>query len=72
MKNQNCDGGFCKKEEGEVRVLPSGDGNLFLCRACFDNEMKFRRDQNRTVRMVIHPIVKWKDLKLVELVESVS
>ena len=43
-----CDGGHCRSATGEVRVLPSGgSSNLILCRACFDHEIRWRRDRNR-------------------------
>lgn len=43
----NCDGSG-PHIRGEVRVLPTGgDGNSILCRACFDREIRYRRDRNR-------------------------
>lgn len=46
-KNNMCDNDKCRSETGEVRVLPlAGDGNLILCRACYDHEMRWRRERN--------------------------
>lgn len=46
-KNWNCDGDKCLVSEGEIRVLPTGgDSNLLLCRACYENEMRYRRERN--------------------------
>lgn len=48
MKNPNCDNDKCRDANGEVRVLPLGGGaNLILCRACFEHELRFRRERNR-------------------------
>jgi hypothetical protein len=45
--NVNCDGAGPHKA-GQVRVLSTGgDGNLILCRYCFNREIAFRRDRNR-------------------------
>jgi hypothetical protein len=48
-KNPNCDSDRCLLHKGEVRLLPlSGDGlhgNMIVCRACFEHEMHFRREQ---------------------------
>lgn len=48
MSNPNCDNDKCLSATGEVRVLPTGgDGNLILCRACFEHELRFRVTRNR-------------------------
>lgn len=49
MNNPNCDGDKCGiNKTGQVRVLPTGgDSNAILCRPCFENELRFRRDRNR-------------------------
>lgn len=48
MTNPNCDGGYCTRETGEVRVLPTGgDSNAILCRACLEHELRYRRERNR-------------------------
>jgi hypothetical protein len=48
MKNPNCDNDKCRSSTGQVRVLPTGgDGNAILCRACFDYELRWRRERNR-------------------------
>lgn len=54
IHNPNCDGSKCQSEHGEVRLLPTGgDSNAILCRACFDNEIMFRRERNASV---LHPV----------------
>jgi hypothetical protein len=47
-RNPNCDNDKCELSRGQVRVMPSGgDSNLILCRACWEYELLFRRDQNK-------------------------
>lgn len=44
FRNWDCSNDKCTDPHSEVRVLPyGGGGNLTLCRACFDHEMRFRR-----------------------------
>jgi hypothetical protein len=65
--NPNCDGGHCKSETGEVRVLPySSDGNLIICKSCYDNEMRFRRDRNRETGRLIYDLPAWETLTIYE------
>ena len=46
-QNPNGDGDKCRKESGEVRLLPLGGGaNGILCRACYEYEMAYRGDRN--------------------------
>ncbi len=49
-RNPNCDGGYCRTETGEVRVVPLSSGpqagNLILCRGCFDRDIAWRRRRN--------------------------
>lgn len=47
MNNPMCDGsGPCSS--GEVRVLPyTVDGNIILCRSCFEREIAWRIERNR-------------------------
>jgi len=43
-----CDGGYCDRNEGEVRVLPTGgEGNMILCFACYRAEITWRKQRNR-------------------------
>ena len=50
MSNPNCDGSHCLSSTGEVRVLPTGGGsNLILCCACHANEIRYRRERNRSL-----------------------
>lgn len=50
IHNPNCDGDKCRANTGEVRVMSiGGGGNLILCRACWENELSFRRERNRVV-----------------------
>lgn len=48
-KNPDCDGSdeSCKGSL-EVRILPTGDSNLILCRDCHAHEMAFRRERARS------------------------
>lgn len=53
-QNPHCDGSHCRASTGEVRVLPTGgDSNAILCRACYENEIRFRRERNASV---LHPV----------------
>lgn len=46
-ENPNCDGGHCRTEFGEVRILPTGgESNAILCKNCFLYEMQYRRYRN--------------------------
>jgi len=48
MQN-NCDGSG-PHASGEVRVMPTGgDGNLILCRHCWNREVEYRRDRNKAL-----------------------
>lgn len=43
-ENPNCDMQKCRKAEGEVKMLPlRGDGNMILCRHCFETEVLHRK-----------------------------
>lgn len=47
MSNPRCDGAHCASASGEVRRLDiGGDSAAHLCRACFDNEMQWRKERN--------------------------
>ncbi len=45
----NCDGrGPCTP--GTVKVLPiGGEGNLILCRSCWNREIEYRQNRNRSL-----------------------
>ncbi len=50
-QNPNCDGDKCRKESGEVRLLPLDKdtvhgGNLILCHACYTYEIAYRKERN--------------------------
>ena len=46
-QQNNCDGSG-PHEPGDVRVLPTGgDGNMILCRNCYEREIRYRVDRNR-------------------------
>lgn len=48
ISNPNCDGGRCKRADGEVRVYPiGGSGNLILCLDCWQHENRYNRDRGR-------------------------
>lgn len=49
-KNPNCDGGHCRRPNGETRLLPTGgDGNAILCLSCFCYEMEWRQQRNKAL-----------------------
>jgi hypothetical protein len=66
IQNPNCDGDFCSKSTGEVRVMPlGGGGNLILCRTCFAHENAYRRLRgNETGEPGNWPQVDWKSAKV--------
>lgn len=68
MKNWNCDNDKCKDPNGEVRILPiGGDGNLILCRVCYEHEMAFRKDRNRQLASQNQfDLPAWEDLSVYE------
>lgn len=62
MSNLNCDGTNCTAATGEVRLLPyGGDGNMILCRSCFDHEMAYRRGEEKQWNNLD---VRWENLKI--------
>ena len=65
-KNNNCDGGHCLSNKGEVRRLPTGgDSAAILCRACFGHELRFRRDRNRDLSEAAKfALPAWNDLEV--------
>lgn len=67
-RNNNCNGGWCASDDGEVRILPFGrGGNLILCRACYENEMHYRRERNTDtlhLRATPHPLPAWESLEI--------
>lgn len=72
MSNPNCDGAWCKRDDGEVRVLPyGGDGNLILCFSCYAHEMQFRRERNQKLAPDCQfETPEWKDLKVYDIDNS--
>jgi hypothetical protein len=70
MNNKNvpgCDGGYCRSNDPqELRVLPySGDGNLILCRDCFNAEIHYRTVRNPQVWKPFS-LPKWESLRVYE------
>ena len=66
MKNPNCDGEFCIKENGEVRLLPTTKGsNAILCNSCYNYELTYRRRRQKEGRGK-YEFPKWQDLKVYE------
>ena len=48
-QQNNCDGSG-PHSLGEVHVMPiGGDGTLILCRSCWNRELAYRRDRNRSL-----------------------
>ena len=66
MTNPNCDGSGPCIMGGEVRVLPTGgDSNGILCKLCFNREIAFRKERNRTLgEDYKFKIPKWETLEV--------
>lgn len=61
--NPNCDNNKCKRADGEVRLLPTGgDGNMILCRDCYEHEMRYRRE--RVAAGEPFDLPAWNELKV--------
>lgn len=67
MDNVNC-GGSGPHTAGEVRWLSTGGGsNAILCRACFEREIRWRRERNRSLgEFAQFQLPCWEDLKVNE------
>jgi hypothetical protein len=65
IQNPNCDGQWCRKDIGPVRLYPlGGSGNLILCRDCFNHENAYRRLRGRQTRSPENwPEVEWDTAK---------
>lgn len=69
MRNWDCEKGECVDPTSDVRKLPTGGGaNAILCRSCFENEIQYRKDRNKT----LHPeerfaTPRWEDLEVYEI-----
>ena len=66
--NPNCDGGRCRSETGEVRMLPiSINGSnliLIVCRDCYAHEILWRIDRNKVLAAdAAFDLPAWTDLK---------
>jgi hypothetical protein len=70
--NLNCDGGRCKLDDGEVRMLPLGKrarafgyGNAILCEDCFYHEIQWRKERNRELAPhAQYELPRWADLEI--------
>lgn len=72
-KNWNCGGSHCqetRKDEkeifSEVRVLAtSHDSNAILCKACFNHEIAWRKQENKTRPVYARfEILTWESLEV--------
>jgi hypothetical protein len=63
MQN-NCDGS-APHTDGTVKLMPTGgDGNLILCRSCWQRELTYRADRNRSLGdFAQFSLPKWDDAK---------
>lgn len=66
--NVDCGGSRCVKKSGEVRVLPlSSMSNQIFCQACFDHEIKWRREENKRLsKHAQYALPRWADLEVYE------
>ena len=66
-EQNNCDGSG-PHTLGSVRVMPTGgEGNLILCRQCWENELAYRRDRNRSLGVFAQfALIAWNDAKVYE------
>lgn len=59
-----CDGVHCLAKTGQVRLLPyGGDGNMILCRSCFNHEIRERERRNKEAKENLFDTPKWEDCK---------
>ena len=58
----NCDGSG-PHASGDVKLLPTGgDSNAILCRQCWENELAYRRDRNRSLGVFAQfDLPSWQD-----------
>ncbi len=65
MENWNCDGSG-PHTAGETRLLSmAGDGNLILCRLCFERERNWRGRRNLDLpENAKHARPQWDDCKV--------
>jgi hypothetical protein len=62
--NPNCDKGKCLSPNGEVRLLPYPNGNLILCRHCFEDEIRWRLQRNwELAEWAAYAIPAWEGLE---------
>lgn len=63
MNNPNCDGNGPHALNQEVRVLPYSGGNLILCRACFEDEIRWRMAR-KSVVSIPYDLPAWDSLEV--------
>lgn len=65
-QNPDCCNNKCVSSSSEVRVLPTGgDGNMIVCRACFNYEINYRKDRNKKLgKDNQFKIPNWEDLQV--------
>jgi len=66
FQNPNCDNNKCISPKGEVRLLPiGGDGNLILCFSCYNYEINYRKDRNKSLsKENQYKLPAWEDLQV--------
>lgn len=65
MSNPNCCGSRCKHSDGEVRILRIVQSNVHLCRACYDIEVRWRRERNMALAVAARfDLPAWESLEV--------
>ena len=69
--NNSCDGSDCKSITGIVKYIPLGGGGLVLCKACYQQEMAWRRERNKELSKENRfDIPAWKSLEIYPLMQK--
>lgn len=69
MTNPNCTGSRCQFKNGEVRLLGQRvgiviDSYMILCRECFDFEILWRKQRNKSLLIKKYELPTWEELKV--------
>lgn len=64
IHNPNCCGAHCRFSRGEVRILPIAPGTLTLCRDCYEQEIRWRKEANRLSTVHRYSLPTWQSLRI--------